>query len=132
MKNKYRIFYIFMFLPLLMVLLSLPFLPDKIPAHYNAAGNITRWGSKYENLLFPVITIGLGCFLDIITGNFLLKAKTNQISGVRLPGSINDEKAWFHNQRTGGIVLIAHGIIIIVGSLFFLKEETALFSQLFA
>ena len=33
---------------------SIQFLPDQIPAHYNAAGEIDRWGSKYEQLILAV------------------------------------------------------------------------------
>lgn len=28
------------------------FMPDTVPAHYNFAGEIDRWGSKYENFAF--------------------------------------------------------------------------------
>ena len=31
----------------------LQFMPEKVPMHYDLAGNIDRWGSKYENLIFP-------------------------------------------------------------------------------
>lgn len=34
--------------PFLIALLSVQFLPDQIPAHYNISGEIDRWGSKYE------------------------------------------------------------------------------------
>ncbi len=28
-------------------------LPDKVPAHYNFAGEVDRWGSKWELWIFP-------------------------------------------------------------------------------
>ena len=28
-------------------------MPDQVPMHYNAAGEVDRMGSKYENLIFP-------------------------------------------------------------------------------
>ena len=31
--------------------------PDRIPAHYNFAGEVDRIGSKYENLLFPGLVV---------------------------------------------------------------------------
>ncbi len=37
-------------------------LPDRIPVHYDAAGNIDRWGSRYESLVFPVIIVLLALF----------------------------------------------------------------------
>ena len=62
--NKKRILYFaLMFLPLLITVIALPFLPEKIPAHYNLAGEIDRFGSKFETLLFPIVTIGMGFFM---------------------------------------------------------------------
>lgn len=66
MKNK-KLFYFLMFLPLFAVLISLQFLPDQIPAHYGISGEVDRWGSKYETLIFPGITIVFGLFMLVIT-----------------------------------------------------------------
>jgi uncharacterized membrane protein len=30
-------------------------LPQEVPAHFNAAGEVNRWGSKLELLIFPLI-----------------------------------------------------------------------------
>lgn len=43
-----------------MVLAALPFLPDSIPSHYNAVGQVNRWGSKYETLIFPAMMLPYG------------------------------------------------------------------------
>lgn len=48
------------------VLLSM--LPARVPMHYNAAGEIDRIGSKYENLILP-------CFIALIGGVFLAMAR---------------------------------------------------------
>lgn len=63
MKAKKIVFYVLMFLPLAAVLIALQFLPEQIPAHYNLGGQVDRWGSKYEMLTIPAITIGMGCFM---------------------------------------------------------------------
>ena len=31
-------------------------IPDKIPAHYNAAGEVNRWGNKSELIVLPIIS----------------------------------------------------------------------------
>lgn len=62
MKKK-NVFYILMFLPLTAVLIALPFLPEQIPAHYGFDGQVTRWGSKYETLIFPAMTVLLGVIM---------------------------------------------------------------------
>jgi hypothetical protein len=37
------------------LLISWGNLPDKIPGHYDALGNIDRWGSKNELIVLPII-----------------------------------------------------------------------------
>ena len=63
MEKKKFVYFLLMFLPLIITLFALPFLPELTPAHYNFEGEIDRWGSKYENLIFPVITVGMGLFM---------------------------------------------------------------------
>ena len=46
-------------LPLVITAVALQFMPDTVPLHYNAAGEIDRWGSKYESLLFPAIALAM-------------------------------------------------------------------------
>ena len=43
-------------------LLVLPYLPDTVPTHWNAAGEIDGYGSKYTNLFLsalPLLMLGL-------------------------------------------------------------------------
>lgn len=63
MKTKKIVYYILMFLPLLCTLIALPFLPEQIPAHYDLTNQVTRWGSKYETLIFPAISVFFGFFM---------------------------------------------------------------------
>ena len=63
MKKKKIVCYILMYLPLVVALIALLYLPEKIPAHYGFDNQVDRWGSKYEALLFPVISILMGYFL---------------------------------------------------------------------
>ena len=35
---------------------------DIVPTHYNINGDIDRWGSKYENFIFPAIIIAFYLF----------------------------------------------------------------------
>ena len=63
MNKKKTVCYILMYLPLVVVLIVLPHLPEKIPAHYGFDNQVDRWGSKYEALLFPAVSILMGYFL---------------------------------------------------------------------
>lgn len=63
MNKKKTVWYILMYLPLVVFLIVLPHLPEKIPAHYGFDNQVDRWGSKYESLLFPAVSILMGYFL---------------------------------------------------------------------
>lgn len=60
MKTMKKICWILMFLPLLMTLAGLPFLPDQMPTHFGIHGTADAWGSKYSMLLLPIISILMG------------------------------------------------------------------------
>lgn len=44
-----------------------PGLPDQIPGHYNAAGEVDRWGSKIEVLVVPIIMLVMYGLLTLIS-----------------------------------------------------------------
>ena len=76
MKKKKIVFYTLMFLPLIVALMALQFLPEQIPAHYDLNNQVTRWGSKYETLIFPVITVVFG-YVMLGTAKFSSKNEEN-------------------------------------------------------
>lgn len=81
MKNKkivYCIYYILMFLPLAATVISLIFLPDRIPAHYGSDNQVTRWGSKYETLIFPAETLICGAIMTAIAKGAAGKEKERE------------------------------------------------------
>ncbi len=81
MKNKkivYCIYYILMFLPLAATVISLIFLPDRIPAHYGSDNQVTRWGSKYETLIFPAETLICGAIMTAIAKGAAGKEKKRE------------------------------------------------------
>lgn len=77
MKRNKIIYYLLMFLPIIITLCALPFLPSEVPAHYNAAGAVTRYGSKYESIILPIIIIPFGYFM-LYMGKLASKDETNQ------------------------------------------------------
>ncbi len=42
-------------------------LPDKIPAHYNGAGVVDRWGNKSEILVMPIMSSVLYILITILS-----------------------------------------------------------------
>ncbi|MBF7095909.1 SdpI family protein [Alkalibacter mobilis] len=74
MTIKRLINWILALTPIVITLIVLPVLPDKIPAHYGFDGNVTRFGSKYELLIMPIITIGI-FLLWLLLEKHLMKDK---------------------------------------------------------
>jgi len=74
MPTKRLINWILAFVPIIITMIVLPILPDKIPAHYGFDGNVTRFGSKYELLIMPIITIGM-FFIWLLLEKHLMKNK---------------------------------------------------------
>ena len=57
-KMKRRI-WVSAIIPLIITAIVLQFMPDQVPAHYDTSGVVDRWGSKYEQFIFPLIIIVL-------------------------------------------------------------------------
>ncbi|MGN0246442.1 MAG: SdpI family protein [Lachnospiraceae bacterium] len=68
-------------IPMIMTSVVIQFMPDRIPMHYDLAGNIDRWGSKAEEFVFPVVIlfVTLGWYLMIrVFEKKALKAETEK------------------------------------------------------
>lgn len=70
-----KVMWIVSIIPFIITGIVLQFMPDSVPMHYDAAGTIDRWGSKYENLLFPVIILTLTFFWQLLIWFYEKKAK---------------------------------------------------------
>ena len=56
-------------------------LPDEVPAHYNASGEVDRWGSKYELFILP----GIGLFILLLMQLFERHPETVSYTHLTLP-----------------------------------------------
>lgn len=89
---------------LFVTLLVLRELPAEIPTHYDSAGNITRWGSKYELLILPMILL-----LVSFGSRFLLlhlRRKAEQA------GSDKERQAAAANAKVVVIVIFSQALIL--------------------
>jgi len=85
MKNKKKtMFNILMFLPMVVVIISLFYLPESIPAHYGDGFVVDRWGSKYEVLIYGIIPIVFGGIMRVIAQSDRKESNKN----VRIYGGI--------------------------------------------
>lgn len=80
MKKLYVALYAVLLISVIGTVILLRLSPDRIPVHYNFAGEADRIGSKYESLVWPGFTVIMGAF-------FLLMARIP-----RKKGESNNEK----------------------------------------
>ena len=72
-----KLMWIVSVIPLLFTAVALQFMPDTIPMHSNFAGEIDRWGSKYESYIFPLLILAITLFWHLFT-RYFEKKQTGQ------------------------------------------------------
>lgn len=103
--RKYKTaLYVLMLVPFLMSAAAFGFLPERIPAHYGFDGIVTRYGSRWEVFIGPVLYSACGLFM-ILMGRFAKKQE---------PDGDNNEKVII----ISGIVLMLLFNVLTVRSLF--------------
>lgn len=65
--------------PIAVTVCLLPFISSKVPVHYGALGNIDRWGSKYELLLYPIVIVPFGYFLRVMINLSYKRLKNTKV-----------------------------------------------------
>ncbi len=65
-----KIMWIISFISVAITAAAMTILPDRVPMHSDMAGNIDRWGSKYENFIFPAIILALALTMHLIIRYF--------------------------------------------------------------
>ncbi len=93
MKNK--IFCIITLLPMVVTAIVLKFMPDKIPMHYNAAGEIDRWGSKYEQFIFPVMILVFGVSFYLYIRHLQKKSVDGKTDKIRQEAANNHKVVYW-------------------------------------
>ncbi|MDD6396241.1 MAG: DUF1648 domain-containing protein [Firmicutes bacterium] len=113
LKTQKIICIILMILPLAITAVALMFMPEQVPMHYGINGQVDRWGSKYENLILPVLTIVLGGFM-LIVAKF----------------SSDDESSMKNNEKVTIITNIAVLLLFNAINLYFIYTSLASVSDL--
>lgn len=70
-------------LPAAITGVALYYMEDSVPMHSDLAGNIDRWGSKYENLIFPIMIVLMTLFWQAMRRHYLKKAVREETEKAR-------------------------------------------------
>nr|WP_314981033.1 SdpI family protein [uncultured Stomatobaculum sp.] len=89
---------------LFVTLLVLRELPAEIPAHFDFVGNITRWGSKYELLILPVLLLLVSFGSSFLLLHFHREAEQAE--------SDKEKQAAAANAKVLGMVILSQTVIL--------------------
>ncbi|MBQ9828041.1 MAG: SdpI family protein [Lachnospiraceae bacterium] len=79
MRKLYTIIFIIMLVCVAGTAILLILTPDQVPVHYDINGSVDRIGSKYENIIWPVLTVATGVFIMLMAKRERRKAeKSNE------------------------------------------------------
>lgn len=78
-----KIMWFISIIPLFITVIMLQFIPDLVPMHYDFSGKIDRWGSKYEELIFPLIILVMALFWQLFILYFERKARNTKLDKER-------------------------------------------------
>lgn len=98
-----KVLWVLAILPLAVTACVFQFLPDKIPAHYNFAGEIDRWGSKYESFIYPIVVIAMAIFWECLCSYYRKKTKTTEDEKQRAEAA--------NNAKVIGITAISTAVL---------------------
>ena len=112
MKTAKRILWIAAFVSLVGTAAVLPLMPDRVPMHYNAAWEIDRWGSKYENLIFPLMTVGMALFFAALASYYERKSKENAEDKESVQAASNAKVMWIVGAAVTVFFTAMQGMIL--------------------
>lgn len=76
--------------------------------HALILSTVAGWPMLVPQLLGGVLGLGL-----LAAGNVMPRLKPNRVAGIRTAATVRDERLWLKTHRLYGIVLMAHGIIVL-------------------
>ncbi|MDE3187148.1 MAG: DUF1648 domain-containing protein [Acidobacteriota bacterium] len=89
-------------------------LPDRIPTHFDAAGNANGWGSPAAMILLPIVAIGLYFAMSVTAlfpGAFHYPVRATRMSLPRLQDITLDMMSWLKAELSGFFAILQWAII---------------------
>ena len=81
MKTKSKILFVTSLAPLLITAVALIFMDNTVPVHFGLNGTPDRYGSKFEYLILPIITLAFYVFWKLFI-KFYTKSSTDEVTKV--------------------------------------------------
>ncbi len=118
-----KIMWIISFISLVGTAIAIMYLPDSIPMHHDFAGNIDRWGSKYESFIFPAVILGMSLHWTLFIKYYEKKARQAEddkkraeiLSNVKVLSIVGLAMAAAFTVMHGGILYKSYNEAVFTG-----------------
>ncbi len=111
MKRKH-VFWGISLLPLLLTAAAIQFLPDRVPMHFSA-GVIDRYGSRYEDLVFPGLILLFSLFWQWLMNYYEKRAARAPEEKQRLETENNLQVLWAAALGSNILFLLLQLVILL-------------------
>ncbi len=91
---------------------AVKFMPEQIPMHYNAAGEIDRWGSRFEAFIFPAAVIVMALVFTLIIAAALKKANTAADEKERAGARANAKVLGIAGAAVAALLTVMEGFVL--------------------
>ena len=110
-----KLIWILAAVPLIVTAVLLQYMPAKMPAHYDIAGNIDRWGSKNEKMIFPIVILLMTLMFYLFMGAYEKKANNAKSDKERAEALENAKVFRVVAPVTIGIEIVIHFFLLYKG-----------------
>ncbi len=110
MKNK--ILWLLVALSLIITAVAMKHLPEKVPMHYNFAGEIDRYGSKYELFIFPGVVLLFAVVWSLLLAHYDKKLAGNGDEKVLQETRVNRKVLFVASLVMMGVFLVLQAVSI--------------------
>lgn len=110
-----KLIWILAAVPLIVTAVLLQYMPAKMPAHYDIAGNIDRWGSKNEKMIFPIVILLMTLMFYLFMVAYEKKANNAKSDKERAEALANAKVFRVVAPVTIGIEIVIHFFLLYKG-----------------
>lgn len=124
-KFKYLL-WILCAMPLMITAIFVRILPDLVPIHYNIAGEIDSWGSKYKNFYVATVFVFIGVIFQFMAWRISkkLKKKSDSMTAKETIYANTHEKALLSMGCIVMTMLVMIDIVSLIKQYYTVSENT--------
>lgn len=104
-----KLMWAFSFIALAGTAFAIQYMPESIPMHYDFAGNVDRYGSRYEAIIFPVMILAMSLFWTLLIRYYENKSVRTEDEKEKAAAATNIRVLEIAGLCMAGMFSVMHG-----------------------